>query len=225
MTPYLRLMLLRIRRRYLTLAFGLPALLPAGITFFALGVSHFRGVDEHTTGGDLMELSCFTALISSVMVTSNMTAFLVYDERTSGRSRLLRLATVDGRPPVVAHLWLAILSAAAGATVGLGVSGLTAVAKGLPVPLWLAITSWSGVVVTVAGPIGAWVGYLLPRTVAMVAVQAVGLGVGSVLGAGAVAAVRSGALSLPAIGWVALAHLVTYLVLPPLWRHTSARLW
>jgi hypothetical protein len=37
--------------------------------------------------------------------------------------------------------------------------------------------------------------------------------------------VKAGAPPVAALAWVALLHLMTLLVLPPLWRRTSARLW
>jgi hypothetical protein len=232
-TPYLRLLILRTRRRYVSIAFGLPALAPSAAVLFVLGASHLSMAAASTfarppapiEAAELMEIACVAALLGSILVVSNLTAFLVHDERANGRSRLLRLATVDGRPPVVALLGLATVLATASAGVGLGAAGLLAVVSGLPVPLWLGLTLWTTIASSAGGPIGVWIGYLLPRTVAMVAVLAVSLWVVGLLGALSAAALRTGVPSLAALGWVVLAQLVTLLALPPLWRRTSARLW
>jgi len=224
--PYLRLLVLRTRRRYVSIAFGLPALTPGGVVLFVLAVSRLRGDRlPDNAANSLMQISCLAALVGSLLVVSNLTAFLVHDERANGRSRMLRLATVDGRPPVVALLGLAAVLAAASAAVGLGLAGLLAVALGLPVTLWLGLTVWTAVAVTASGPIGVWIGYLLPRTVAMIAVLGVGLGVVGLLGASCAAALETGTPSLRALGGVILAQLATLLALPPLWSRTSARLW
>jgi hypothetical protein len=228
--PYLRLLTLRLRRRYVSIAFGLPALAPSGVALFVLGASRLRDGRAPTAAAPieavgLMEISCVAALAGSLLVVSNLTAFLVHDERANGRSRLLRLATVDGRPPVAALLGLAAVLAAASTAVGLGAAGLLAVARGLPVSLWLGLTLWAAIAASAGGPIGVWIGYLLPRTVAMVAVLAVSLWVVGLLGALSAAALKTSRPSLAALGWVVLAQLATLLALPPLWRRTSARLW
>ena len=225
MTPYLRLLMLRLRRRYVSIAFGLPALAPGFVVVFVLGVSRFSDQRVPVEAAELMGIAGVSTLVGSLMVASNLTAFLVHDERANGRSRLLRLATVDGRAPVVALLGAAALLAAASAGIGLGVAGLIAVVVGLPVRLWLGLTLWAAVVATAGGPIGAWLGYLLPRTVAMVAVLAVSSWVVALLGASTTAALESGVPSLGVAVYVVLAQLATLLALPPLWSRTSARLW
>ena len=85
---------------------GLTPIAPSGgVVLFVLAVSRLRGdrlPDDAANG--LMQISCLAALVGSLLVVSNLTAFLVHDERANGRSRMLRLATVDGRAPVVALL-------------------------------------------------------------------------------------------------------------------------
>lgn len=224
-TPYFRLLVLRLRRRYASIAFGLPVLAPSCVVVFVLGVDRFsdRGVPVAPT--ELMEIGCLAALVGSLMVAANLTAFFVHDERANGRSRQLRLATVDGRAPVVALLGLAAALAAASAGIGLGAAGLLAVGGGLPVKLWLGLTLWTAAVATAGGPIGAWLGYLLPRTVAMVAVLATSLWTIALLGPSTAEALETGAPALGAVVYVTLAQIVTLLALPPLWSRTSARLW
>ena len=225
MKPYLRLLLLRTRRAFLPMAFGLPALGPTGIIMSGVVFNRLEPTPVPWEASEVFVLSCFTAILAAVMVVANLTAFLVHDERQGGRGRLLRLATIDGRAPVAAHLCLASLIAAAGVAAGLGVPGAYAVGLGLPPWAWLTATAWAAACVPAAGAIGLWIGYLLPRTVAMVAVQMAGLWLVVGLGGDIRDVVKAQTLPLAAVGWVAAAHLATLLLLPPLWRRTSARLW
>jgi len=223
--PYLRLLLLRTRRAFVPMVFGLPALGPTGIVATGLVFNRLEPTPVRVDTAEGMLLACFTAVLAAVMVVANLTAYLVHDERQGGRGRLLRLATIDGRAPVAAHLCLAGSIAAAGVAVGLLVPGAYAVAVGLPPGQWLMVTVWASACVTAAGPIGLWIGYLLPRTVAMVAVQMAGLWLVLGLGGDIRDIVKAQTLPLAALGWVAAAPLATLLLLPPLWRRTSARLW
>jgi hypothetical protein len=224
-SPYLRLLVLRTRRAFLPMAFGLPALGPTGIIVAGVVFNRLEPTPVQMEAGEVFVGSCFTAILATVMVVANLTAFLVHDERQGGRGRLLRLATIDGRAPVAAHLCLASLIAAADVAAGLCVPGAYAVGLGLPPWAWLAATVWAGACVTTAGALGLWIGYLLPRTVAMVAVQMAGLWLVVGLGSAIQDVVKAGTLPVAALAWVALLHLMTLLVLPPLWRRTSARLW
>jgi hypothetical protein len=224
--PYLRLLSLRTRRVFLWLALGLPFLVPTGLFVAVLFLEH--RTPGPLRGTELVDAFTFIAVVAvlfAVLTVSNLTAFLVHDERRDGRARVLRLATIDGPRPVTAHLGHASLLAVAGIGLGLVVPGAYCLAAGLPLRLCLLVVVAAGAFSTVSGVVGLWIGYLLPRIAAIIALQLAGIWLtfrfASVLGE----AVDAGRLPLAALAWLLAAHALTLFVLSPVWRRTSARLW
>lgn len=226
MNAYLQLLLLRTRRAYLWLTLGLPLLMPTAVLLAAYVLDRRSvGATSAAEAVDVFALTGMVAVLFTLLTVGNLTAFLVHDERRGGRGRVLRLATVDGRHPVAAHLCLASLLAPAGVAAGLVVPGAYCVAAGLPLRLWLAITLTAGALATISGVAGLWIGYLLPRVAAIIALQLTVGWLSFLVGAALVDAVQANGLPVAALAWLLAAHVLTLLVLSPLWRLTSARLW
>jgi hypothetical protein len=224
--PYLRLLSLRTRRVFLWLVMGLPFFVPTGL--FVAGLSLERRPAGPPRGADLVDAFSFTAVVAvlfAVLTVANLTAFLVHDERRDGRARVLRLATIDGRRPVTAHLGHASLLAPAGVGLGLVVPGAYCLAAGMPPRLFFLVALAAGAFATISGVVGLWIGYLLPRVAAIIALQLAGVWLTVRFGTALGEAVEAGRLPLAALAWLLAAHAFTLLVLSPLWRRTSARLW
>jgi hypothetical protein len=225
-SPYLRLLLLRTRRVFLTTVIGLPFVMPTA--FFVAVVLQERRQSGGLRGTQVVDaffVTAAAALLFAVLAVANLTAFLVHDERRDGRARVLRLATIDGRRPVAAHLCHASLLALAGVAVGLVVPGAYCVAAGLPLRLCLMLTLAAGAFATVSGVVGLWIGYLLPRLAAVIALQLACFWLTFRLATAVSDALQASRPPLVALAWLLAAHGFTLLVLSPLWRRTSARLW
>jgi hypothetical protein len=224
--PDLRLLRLRTRRVFLWLVLGLPFFVPTGLFMAVLFVDH--RTPGPLKGTELVDAFTFIAVVAvlfAVLTVANLTAFLVHDERRDGRARVLRLATVDGRRPVTAHLGHASLLAPAGVGLGLVVPAAYGLAAGLPPRLILLVAVAAGAFSTVSGMVGLWIGYLLPRVAAIIALQLTGIWATLRFGSALGDAVQGGRLPLASLAWVLAAHALTLVVLSSLWRRTSARLW
>jgi hypothetical protein len=222
--PYLRLLFLRTRRVFLGPTLGVPFLLPTAV-FLGRIFSH----PAHAlTAGQAIDAFVFTALVAvlfTILAVANLTAFLVHDERRGGRARALRLATIDGTPPVAAHLCHSSLLAVAAVAVGLLAPAAYAVATGLPKHLCLLVCLAAASFATISGVVGLWIGYLVPRVVAIIALQLAALWLWLRFAMALGDAVQAERLPLGVLAWLLAAHVVTLVVLSPLWRRTSARLW
>lgn len=230
MIAYLRLLLLRTLRTN----WGLGALvLAAGLPLSVVLASRYQGAAFAASETQREEMF-FTAAILAVFPASlgvvNLTALAVYEEKQRGRSKLLRVASVDGFRAVAAYLSYGGLLA-----FGLTLAGFAAFAWDrvlFPVipAAWPAGLLFLGLFASVFAPLGLWIGYLLPRGAAIVGgfVATVmmfwGAGVMGVLGE-AVRALSQGVTPASVLVLAALAHGLTLLVLPILWRRTASRLW
>jgi hypothetical protein len=224
--PYLRLLFLRTRRVFLSTVLGLPFLVPTGL--FLAGILQERrpaGALTEAEATDAFLFASVAAFLFTVLAVANLTAFLVHDERRGGRARVLRLATIDGGRPVAAHLCHASLLALAGVAAGLVVPGAYCVVAGLPPRLGLLVALAAGAFATISGVVGLWIGYLLPRIAAIIALQLTGLWLSLRFATALGDAIQAERLPLAALAGLLTAHLLTLLVLSPLWRRTSARLW
>jgi len=224
-SPYLRLLLLRTRRVFLSTVIGLPFVMPTGFFLAAILLERRRAGLGQAEAVDAFVVTAAVALLFALLAVGNLTAFLVHDERRDGRARVLRLATIDGRRPVAAHLGHAILLALPAVAAGLVVPGAYCVAAGLPLGLCLMITLAAGAFATISGVVGLWIGYLLPRLVAIVALQLACFWLTFRFATSVADAVQADRPPLAALAWLLGAHVLTLLVLSPLWRRTSARLW
>jgi hypothetical protein len=225
--PYLRLLALRTRRAYLPITVLVPLAVPV-VMFTAGLVARGHARDAHRGLSEAFVGSTVLGIFATLLAVANLTAFLVDDERRGARALALRLATVDGRPPVAAHQCLASGLAAATLVSSLALPTLVAAALGLAPLRSAAAVLAAAAGVTAAGPVGLWLGYLLPRVAALVAVQfgsfLAGVGVLKVAIGIAEGDVDAGAVLLGLLALLAL-HGATLLALPPLWRRTSGRLW
>jgi hypothetical protein len=211
---------------FLWLVLGLPLLVPTGLFFAGLYLERRPPGPAKVT--ELVDMFSFTAVVAAlfaVLTMANLTAFYVHDERRDGRARVLRLATIDGRCPVTAHLAHASLLAVAGVGLGLLVPAAYCLAAGLPLRLCFLVTAAAGAFSTVAGVVGLWIGYLLPRIAGFLALQLASIWLALRFASALDEAVEAGRLPLAALAWLLAAHTLTLLVLSPLWRRTSARLW
>jgi uncharacterized membrane protein len=161
-------------------------------------------------------------VVLSVLAVSNLTAFLVDEERKRARSRLLRLAGVDGLGVVGAHLLHAAELGAVGVLVGTLAPALLALWGDMHVAQWLAGAAIGALIASMAGVLGLWLGYFLPRVVAVIVLQPA-----AIMAAASFATVAlEKRLPLPeALAPLVAAHAATLVLLPPLWRLTARRLW
>ncbi len=224
MKAYLRLLFVRTRRAFLGPTLAVPFLLPTAV-FLGRLVSRPARTLTAAQAIDAFVFTALVALLFTILAVANLTAFLVHDERRDGRARSLRLATIDGHRPVAAHLCHSSLLALAAVAVGLLAPTAYAVATGLPKHLCLVVCLAAAFFAAISGVLGLWIGYLLPRVVAIVALQLTALWLWLRFAAALGDAIRADQLPLGVLGWVLAAHAVTLLVLSPLWQRTSARLW
>jgi hypothetical protein len=231
MSAYLRLLLLRTRRRLLSLALGPPIIIPPALV--VAGVLLQPGSNSllvawrsgRTSMPGIVEFPSMVTLAAALLACANLTAYFVHDERRQARGRVLRMAAVDGWAPVAAHLAHASLLAIAGSALGLVLPGLYWVLHGPPREAWPAMTLLVAVHATLGGAFGLWLGYFLPRLVSLVLIQILGLAWVEHFAGALLAARAVGAWPWPGLTEVAVIQLATIVVLPVLWRRTSGRLW
>lgn len=217
MIEYFLFLRLRTRRRFLSAVHLLPVLFP--LVVIVVGLAGPRRLRMDAEGFVAMTTM---VIVLTVVAVSNLTAFLVDEERRRARSRLLRLAGVDGRRVVGAHLLHAAELGAVGVLVGTLAPALFALWGDMPVVQWVAGAAKGAVIVSMAGGLGLWLGYFLPRVVAVIVLQPAAIMAAASL---ATAALES-RLPLPqALAPLVAAHVATLVVLPPLWRLTARRLW
>lgn len=227
MIQYLRFLWIRTVRVHLSTGLALPIALAAVLLLLLL--LDPQSSDRAAEGFLLM---CGAALVIAVLTSANLTAFLIAEERRRGGSRLLRLAGIDGGTVVVAHLLHATAVGAAGVLVVTLAPGIHGLASGMPGALWPTVGLFVTLCASLGGVLGLWLGYLLPRVVAVLAVQLAGFWVSAVLASTIVdrpevVGGRPDAFGLPLepLAAVAAAHILTLTVLPLLWRRTSGSLW
>jgi hypothetical protein len=228
MTAYLRLLGVRTvrgvlpSRLLLTLTIVLPTLLLAA--FQMSGGGEARGLPRGSELTEQFVALTGVVLLVAVLSTANLTAFFIHDERRSARSRVLRLATVDGWSPVAAYLCHASLLAMAGVVLALLAPSVHCLTQGMPPGVW-PLLLYAAACATAGGALGLWLGYLLPRVVALVAIQLSCFWAAVSLAGALARASEAGAVPVGALGAVAGAHVLTLAVLPLVWRRTSGRLW
>lgn len=227
MTAYLRLLVLRTVRT----SWALSALaVGVGLPLCFMLATRFQAARPAPGGAgpEAAETLAFVGvlvLLGTGLVVTNLTAFLVHEEKQRGSSTLLRVATVDGFSPVAAYLAHGALLAGA-----LTATGLVAIAAGglgfaVPAGAWPRALVYLPSIATVFGPLGLWLGYLLPRGMALISAQPVAIWLAARLSSDLTEGAAGGRVPGLLLAVVLLVHLLTLGVLPPIWRRTSGRLW
>ena len=229
MTDYLRLILLRGWRTRLWLAPILASLLlplmatapgylhhrQGGLTIDASGIAR-ADVEVVSTGA--------VALLGACWVV-NVIAFVIYEEKSRGRSQILRVANVDGRIAVGSLLLLSAVTALVVCFTGFLGPAVVGLRYGWAVFPWVKGALAGVLYLTLLGPLAVAGGYLLPRSIALLVLNAIAL-----VSAVVIAPVVRGhawlgePLLAPFVAAVA-ALSVAMPVLSILWRRTSVRLW
>ena len=152
----------------------------------------------------------------------NIVAFVIHEERTRNRVRLLRIARVDGIRAAASYVALGVLAALLLAAAGMLGPAVIGLGTGLGFGPWARSAAAAALFAAALAPIAVAVAYLLPRVVGGLVLNLMAL-------AGAWGFVAAGAWSAAPLArlaaGVALGEAGTLVLLGVLWRRTSARLW
>ncbi|MEM4188272.1 MAG: hypothetical protein QXN56_03835 [Candidatus Hadarchaeum sp.] len=202
----------------------LPVVLSVGL--YGRNATAWARVSPQTTRvflvtGDFFHpiLGFTTVLVNFAVV--NLVAFVVADEKRHNRSRLLRVADVDGGRAVASFLLFGVATAFALSVLAFAGPSCLGASLGVPLVTWangvISVAVWSSATV----PVALTVAYLLPRALVLLLLQAVA-------GVASAALIFTGESLAPQSGGALFAvtlHTLCLAVLAPVWRRTSWRLW
>jgi hypothetical protein len=170
------------------------------------------------------ETASTTILLLAAVWSVNLTALAIHDEKTRVRSRLLRVAGVDGFRAAWSFLMVGFVTVAVVTAVGFLSCGLVALQRSGEFAPWARSGLAAILVLAGIAPLGVVGGYVLPRTLALVVLNALAIGFALLAARDVFAFGWLGkSLALP----IAVASIQAACVplLAILWRKTSERLW
>ena len=165
-----------------------------------------------------------TILLLAAAWGVNLTALAIHEEKRARRSRLLRVARVDGLRAAGPFLLVGFCTVAAVTLTGYLCCGLAAVQRGEEFSPWMRSAAAGTLYLTWIAPIGVLGGYLLPRIIALLVLNVLAVGAAFLVAPEVAARGWMGASFGPPV-LLAATHLATLPLISLLWRKTSARLW